>query len=95
MEGSQPARDLKVALEAEAQNCKAVSPSHPWDQAFLLRKAVELLAIRDAEIGRLRAQVTKDANRLDWAAGLVQPDHLRDQMSAWADQARATLENSD
>ncbi len=87
-------RDLKYALEVEAQNCKLLSPSHPWEQVILLRETAELLAEKDAEIAKLRAQITKDANRLDWAAGLVQPDHTRDQMSSWADQARSALDIS-
>lgn len=85
--------DLKYALENEAQNCKALAPSHPREQAVLLRAAIEALVEKDAEIAKLQAQITKDANRLDWAAGLVQPDHLRDQLYAWVEQARNTLDN--
>ena len=87
-------RDLQNALEAEAHNCKALSPSHPRDQAALLHAVVEALAEKDAEIAKLRAQITKDANRLDWAAGMVQPDHLRDQISAWAELARSALDGT-
>lgn len=88
------ARDLKYALEVEAQNCKLLSPSHPWELVILLRETAELLAVNDAEIAKLRAQIIKDANRLEWGAGLVQVDHIRDQMSAWADQARSVLDRA-
>lgn len=88
------ARLLRSTLESEALHCRALSPSHPREQAALLHAAIEALAEKDAEIARLQAQVTKDANRLDWAAGLVQPDHLRDQFYAWAELARNVL-NSD
>ncbi len=90
----QSSRHLKQMLEVEAKNCKSLNQSHPWDQATLLREAAELLSVKDAEIAKLQAQVTKDANRLDWAAQLAGPDHTRDQISAWADQARAAIEDA-
>lgn len=89
------ANNLKNALHAEAENCRALGPSHPREQASLLHAILEALAEKDAEIAMLRAQVTKDANRLDWAAGLVQPDHLRDQLYAWGEQARTALGSYD
>ena len=63
--------------QAEAQNCKALSPSFSKEQAALIRAAIAALAAKDVELVPLRAQVTKDANRLDWPAGVVQPDDLR------------------
>ena len=58
----------------------------PYDVEFARRfRAVS------AERDRLRADLYRAANRLQWCAGLLPSNSSRDQASVWAEEARAAI----
>lgn len=57
-------------------------------------EALAAIEALEAEVARMRGALTKAANRLDWAAGIIESDTARDNVSAWADEARAALTTS-
>lgn len=57
----------------------------------LVPEAAAAIDDLEAERDALRDALGKAANRLDWAAGIIALDAGRDQVSAWADEARAAI----